>query len=238
MVIMESHDEVNDRASTRCSRSPRSRATPVSAATVRRVGAGGGRGRAGRGAGGVRGAPALDPPADALAETVESIAAALAAHGGLLAVDDDEPVGALVLDPDGDTLFLRRVGVVPYARHHGVAAALLGAALEAARRLPAASPCWPGEELPAHGPLLAATRGSPRSPRRRAVRPARAARPHGVRRARRRRHARPRPSPRAALGAGRPGRARGRARRRQDDASPRASARGSASAAGSPRRRS
>ena len=76
--------------------------------------------------------PALDPPADALAETVDSIAAGLAAHGGLLAVDDDEPVGALVLDPDGDTLFLRRVGVVPYARHHGVAAALLGAALEAA----------------------------------------------------------------------------------------------------------
>jgi tRNA threonylcarbamoyladenosine biosynthesis protein TsaE len=36
-----------------------------------------------------------------------------------------------VLDPDADTLFLRRVGVAPYARHHGVAAALVGAALHA-----------------------------------------------------------------------------------------------------------
>ena len=67
--------------------------------------------------------PPLDPPADALGETVESIAAALAVHGGLLAIHDDEPAGALVLDPDGDTLFLRRVGVVPYAQHLGVAAA-------------------------------------------------------------------------------------------------------------------
>ena len=93
--------------------------------------------------------PALDPPADALGETAASIAAALAGHGGLLAVDDDEPVGALVLDPDGDTLFLRRFGVVPYARHHGVAAALLGGGARGGRRLPAASRCWPGEELPA-----------------------------------------------------------------------------------------
>ena len=53
-------------------------------------------------------------------------------HGGLLAIHDDEPAGALVLDPDGDTLFLRRVGVVPYVQHLGVAAALVGAALEAA----------------------------------------------------------------------------------------------------------
>ena len=76
--------------------------------------------------------PVLDPPADALGETVGSIAAALAVHGGLLAVHDDEPAGALVLDPDGDTLFLRRVGVVPYAQHLGVAGSLVGAALEAA----------------------------------------------------------------------------------------------------------
>ncbi len=76
--------------------------------------------------------PVLDPPADALRETVESIAAALQVHGGLLAIHDDEPAGALVLDPDGDTLFLRRVGVVPYAQHLGVAAELVSAALEAA----------------------------------------------------------------------------------------------------------
>jgi tRNA threonylcarbamoyladenosine biosynthesis protein TsaE len=75
--------------------------------------------------------PPLDPPADALGDTVASTEEALARAGGLLAVLDDEPVGALVLDPDDDTLFLRRVGVVPYARHHGVAAALVGAALDA-----------------------------------------------------------------------------------------------------------
>jgi tRNA threonylcarbamoyladenosine biosynthesis protein TsaE len=76
--------------------------------------------------------PPLDPPADALRDSVDSVGAALAAAGGLLAVLDDEPVGALVLDPDAETLFLRRVGVVPYAQHHGVAAALIGAALDAA----------------------------------------------------------------------------------------------------------
>ena len=76
--------------------------------------------------------PVLDPPADALAETEATVAQALAVHGGLLALHDDEPAGALVLDPQGDTLFLRRVGVVPYAQHTGVAAALVAAALEEA----------------------------------------------------------------------------------------------------------
>ncbi|GAA2119598.1 tRNA (adenosine(37)-N6)-threonylcarbamoyltransferase complex ATPase subunit type 1 TsaE [Nocardioides bigeumensis] len=76
--------------------------------------------------------PALDPPADALAETETSLAEALARHGGLLALHEAEPAGALVLDPQGDTLFLRRVGVVPYAQHTGVAAALVAAALDEA----------------------------------------------------------------------------------------------------------
>jgi len=92
--------------------------------------------------------PALDPPADALGESLATVAAALAAHGGLLADHDEEPVGALVLDPDGDTLFLRRVGVVPYERHHGVADALIAAALDAGagyRRLAVLA----REELPA-----------------------------------------------------------------------------------------
>jgi tRNA threonylcarbamoyladenosine biosynthesis protein TsaE len=77
--------------------------------------------------------PVLDPPADALAETEESIAAALA-HGGLVAAYDDGPehgheVGALVLDPQGSTLWLRRVGVLPEVRDHGVATALVEEAL-------------------------------------------------------------------------------------------------------------
>jgi tRNA threonylcarbamoyladenosine biosynthesis protein TsaE len=76
--------------------------------------------------------PALDPPAAALTETEESIGALLSARGGLLARLDGEPVGALVLDPVGSTTYLRRFGVVPTAQGHGVAAALIEAAVEAA----------------------------------------------------------------------------------------------------------
>lgn len=69
--------------------------------------------------------PALDPPADALAETPESLAAALAAHGGVLALLDGQPVGGLILDPIDRTLFLRRVAVMPSAQGHGVASAMV-----------------------------------------------------------------------------------------------------------------
>ena len=72
--------------------------------------------------------PPVDPPADALAETVESLAAALA-HGGLVATLDGEDIGALVLHPEGDTLWLRRVGVRPGGREHGVASTLVAEAL-------------------------------------------------------------------------------------------------------------
>jgi tRNA threonylcarbamoyladenosine biosynthesis protein TsaE len=77
--------------------------------------------------------PPLHPPADALGETVESIAAALE-HGGLVASYDEgdrgmRDVGALILDPEGPTLWLRRVGVLPEVRDHGVATALVAAAL-------------------------------------------------------------------------------------------------------------
>lgn len=75
--------------------------------------------------------PPLDPPAAALTETEESMAARLAT-GGLLACLDGEPVGALVLDPVGSTTYLRRFGVHPDAQGHGVAAALIEAAVEEA----------------------------------------------------------------------------------------------------------
>jgi tRNA threonylcarbamoyladenosine biosynthesis protein TsaE len=77
--------------------------------------------------------PALDPPADASSETVDSIRVRLAHHGGLLATLDGRPVGALVLDPVGDTVFLRRFGVVPAAQGRGVAGDLVRAALAVAR---------------------------------------------------------------------------------------------------------
>jgi tRNA threonylcarbamoyladenosine biosynthesis protein TsaE len=76
--------------------------------------------------------PRLDPPAAALAETLEQLERRLAAHGGLLARVDGTPAGALVLDPVGGTMYLRRFGVVPDQQGHGVAAALIDAAVEAA----------------------------------------------------------------------------------------------------------
>lgn len=86
------------------------------------------------------GRPPLDPPADALAETPGSLAEALSGPaGGLLAEVDGEVVGGLVLDPvtgpHGPLLALRRFGVVPAARHHGVAHVLIAEAAGVARRL-------------------------------------------------------------------------------------------------------
>jgi tRNA threonylcarbamoyladenosine biosynthesis protein TsaE len=97
--------------------------------------------------------PLLDPPADALGETEVSIAAALA-HGGLVATYDgaqgSREVGALVLDPQGATLWLRRVGVLPEVRDHGVATALVAEALERASAYDDVA-VLAREELPATG---------------------------------------------------------------------------------------
>lgn len=70
----------------------------------------------------------LDPPSTATDETPASVAAALRRHHGLLAVRGGEPAGALLLEPDGHLLRLRRVSVHPEAQGDGVAGALVGAA--------------------------------------------------------------------------------------------------------------
>ena len=76
--------------------------------------------------------PPLDPPADALGETVESLAAALAPRRpGRRAATAATSVRC-VLDPEGATLWLRRVGVLPDVREHGVATALVAEALAGA----------------------------------------------------------------------------------------------------------
>lgn len=77
--------------------------------------------------------PALDPPAPALAETVDSVGKALAEHGGLVAELDGAVIGSLLLEPQDGLLALRRVGVHPERQHHGVAAALAAHAEEVAR---------------------------------------------------------------------------------------------------------
>lgn len=79
--------------------------------------------------------PTLDPSATALDETVDSVRAALGAHGGLLARIDGRPVGTLLFDRVGHRLRLRRVGVLPEVRHLGLAQAMAEAAEEHAREL-------------------------------------------------------------------------------------------------------
>ncbi len=76
--------------------------------------------------------PPLNPPADALMETRASIATRLALGGGLLARVGSEPVGCVLLDLVGDTMYLRRFGVASSAQGKGVAGALIQAAVEAA----------------------------------------------------------------------------------------------------------
>jgi len=80
------------------------------------------------------GRPVLDPPATALDETVESVGKALAEHGGLLAMHDGVPVGALLFSDHDRLLGLRRVGVLAAARQHGVARMLADAAAAVAAR--------------------------------------------------------------------------------------------------------
>jgi tRNA threonylcarbamoyladenosine biosynthesis protein TsaE len=70
----------------------------------------------------------LDPPATATDETTESVAAALAAHGGLLAEVDGAPAAALLFQPEGGWMGLRRVGVLARARRTGVAQEMVAAA--------------------------------------------------------------------------------------------------------------
>lgn len=76
--------------------------------------------------------PPLDPPAPAMSETVETMADRLSSYGGLVASVEDRPVGALVMDPVGRTVFLRRFAVRPHAQRHGVAHAMVAAAVERA----------------------------------------------------------------------------------------------------------
>lgn len=73
----------------------------------------------------------LDPPAAALAETEEQLAELLSGFGGLVARFRGEDVGGLVLDPSGQTMYLRRFGVAPGHQGHGVARALIDAAVSA-----------------------------------------------------------------------------------------------------------
>ena len=121
--------------------------------------------------------PTLDPPATALDETEGSVADALAAHGGLVVDLDGDPVGSLLFSPEDGRLGLRRVGVLPDRRKHGVAHALTAMAaqvavergfdrlvLEARAELPATVHFWSAQgyvEVSRDGPRLRMVRALP-----------------------------------------------------------------------------
>jgi tRNA threonylcarbamoyladenosine biosynthesis protein TsaE len=123
--------------------------------------------------------PVLDPPATAMDESVDTVGPELAAHGGLLALRDGEPVGSLMFRPHGHLLGVRRVGVLKGARHHGVAFELARAAeeeavargfrglvLEARAELPATVGFWLRQgyvEVSRVGPQLRMIRALPRT---------------------------------------------------------------------------
>ena len=75
--------------------------------------------------------PPLDPPAAALTETEESLGRLLEARR---AAGHARRRGrrALVLDPVGTTMYLRRFGVAPAAQGRGIARVLIDAAVDAA----------------------------------------------------------------------------------------------------------
>ncbi len=77
----------------------------------------------------------LDPPSGALAETVESIAADLAEHGGMVAREGGEPVACLRFERRDGHLHARRVSVRPDRQGAGIGRVLMAAAEEHARRV-------------------------------------------------------------------------------------------------------
>jgi tRNA threonylcarbamoyladenosine biosynthesis protein TsaE len=97
--------------------------------------------------------PPLDPPAAALSETEETVAAELKRYGGLLARDEEGPVGSLLFDESGHACWLRRFGVVPRAQGTGVAQALVALAEQHA-----AEQRWPGLRVVARAELPASLR--------------------------------------------------------------------------------
>lgn len=76
----------------------------------------------------------LDPPSTALSETATTVGATVAAYGGLLALVDGVPAGAMLYAADGPVLGLRRVSVHPRFQGRGVASAMVGCAEEDAVR--------------------------------------------------------------------------------------------------------
>lgn len=82
--------------------------------------------------------PPLDPPSTAVSETSATVEAQLAAGGGIFATVDGEPAGVLLLHPVPDrpgVVSWHRVSVHPAFQRHGIATAMVDAALDYAAEL-------------------------------------------------------------------------------------------------------
>ena len=115
MVILERHEQVNAELDQLLAR----RGASGSTSGERRRTTGSARRRrptpARRGPAGLRGAPAARPAGRDADRDRRVAGRLLGKHGGLLATLDGEPVGGLVLDPVGSTMYLRRFGVAARA---------------------------------------------------------------------------------------------------------------------------
>ncbi len=78
---------------------------------------------------------AVEPPPEALRDTVDDVRAALEAGHGVCAERDGELVGCLLVSTDGDVATLRRVSVLPSAARLGVARELVLGAVSLAMDL-------------------------------------------------------------------------------------------------------
>ncbi|GAA3691354.1 hypothetical protein GCM10022204_03120 [Microlunatus aurantiacus] len=82
--------------------------------------------------------PPLDPPSTAVQETPASIEAQLAAGGGIYATVDGAPAGCILVHPVADrpgVVSWHRVSVHPHFQRHGIATAMVDAALDHAAEL-------------------------------------------------------------------------------------------------------
>lgn len=82
--------------------------------------------------------PTLEPPSTAIEETTATVRDQLAAGGGIYATVDGEPAGSILLHPvpgSGEVVSWHRVSVHPRFQRHGVATAMVEAALDYAAEL-------------------------------------------------------------------------------------------------------